>query len=596
VFGTNTTGVQYDAQVRNQGDPNVNWDASWEVSTQVGENAWTAEFRIPLRTIRYGPSPQVWGVNFMRNIQRRRERAYWAPLPRQFNLARLSSAGELRGLDLPVPRNLKILPYVVGSADRSFGPGRKTDGNGEFGLDAKLGVTGSLSLDLTYNTDFAQVEVDNQQINLTRFNIRFPEKRPFFLENAGLFAIGASSVGLFTSGNTDLFFSRRIGLDNSGNLVPIKGGARLSGTTNGYNIGLMNMQTEDVGTRPGNNFTVARVSRDLPSRSGIGVMFVNRTATGDLAGDDNWNRTWGLDSRVGVGERLTLGGFAAKTETPGLAGRQYAWNSSNEYNDGKTLVRLDYGVVGEDFNPEVGYLENTFGYRRWFARVEETMRQEKIRGWGFREFLPHLQYTRYDYLDEGGLQNAELHVDNHWDWENGNFVATSLNGTWEGLATPFTVYPGIVVPAGVQGGLRFTIRENTDRRKWLFARHQWDVGRFLSGDQNSHVLQVIARQGGTFAVEGTWTRRAIDLPQGAFTTNLGSTRVTYNFTPSIFAQSLIQYNDLTKRWSTNLRFHWLQTAGTGLFVVFNDTEGLGGIGPVNRAFIVKYVRQFDLLR
>jgi hypothetical protein len=122
------------------------------------------------------------------------------------------------------------------------------------------------------------------------------------------------------------------------------------------------------------------------------------------------------------------------------------------------------------------------------------------------------------------------------------------------------------------------------------------VGRFLSGDQNSHVLQVIARQGGTFAVEGTWTRRAIDLPQGAFTTNLGSTRVTYNFTPSIFAQSLIQYNDLTKRWSTNLRFHWLQTAGTGLFVVFNDTEGLGGIGPVNRAFIVKYVRQFDLLR
>ena len=596
VFGTNATGVQYDAQIRNQGEPNITWDGSWDVKTQVGEDGWTAEFRIPLRTIRYGSAPQVWGLNFMRNIQRHRERAYWAPMPRQFDLGRLSSAGELRGLDLPVPRNLKLLPYAVGSADRNFTPGAKADLNREFGIDAKVGVAGSLNLDLTYNTDFAQVEVDTQQINLTRFNIRFPEKRPFFLENSGLFAVGASAAaGGTSSGNIDLFFSRRIGLDEAGNLVPIKAGARLSGKTNGYNVGLMNMQTEDVGATPGNNFTAVRVSRDLPSRSGVGVMFVNRSATGSLAGGDDWNRTWGLDSRVGVGERLTFGGFSAKTETPGLAGREYAWNTSSEYDDGKTFAQFDYGVVGEDFNPEVGYLENTFGYRRWYTRIQETMRQEKIRRWGFREFLPHMSYTRYDYLDGRGLQNAELHVDNHWDWENGNFIGTALNGTWEGLAEPFEVYPGIVVPAGLQGGLRLTTRANTDRRKWFYVRHQGEFGRFLSGNQNSHVLQAIVREGGKLAVDTTWTHRSIDLPEGEFQTNLGSMRVTYNFTPSVFTQSLIQYNDRTKRWSTNLRFHWLQTAGTGLFVVFNDTEGLGGVGPVNRAFIVKYVRQFDLL-
>jgi hypothetical protein len=224
------------------------------------------------------------------------------------------------------------------------------------------------------------------------------------------------------------------------------------------------------------------------------------------------------------------------------------------------------------------------------------MRQPKIRSWGFREFLPHVAYTRYDYLDDGGLQSAELHVDNHWDWENGNFISAALNGTWDGLREPFEVYPGIVVPAGDQGGLRLTWRANSDRRKRLYARHQWDVGRFLSGRQNSHTVEAIFRQSERLTVDATWNWRAITLPQGAFQTNLGNMRITYNFTPSVFTQSLIQYNDLTHRWSTNLRFHWLQTAGTGLFVVYNDTESLQGVGPVNRAFIVKFVRQFDVLR
>ncbi|MBI4471510.1 MAG: carbohydrate binding family 9 domain-containing protein [Acidobacteria bacterium] len=596
VFGTNAAGIQFDAQVRNQGNPNSSWDGSWEVVTQQGENGWTAEFRIPLRTLRYGASPQVWGVNFMRNIQRRRERTYWAPLPRQFNLSRLSSAGELRGLQLPTPRNLKILPYVVASANRDFRPGLKTDYDRNAGADLKLGITGSLNLDLTYNTDFAQVEVDTQQINLTRYNIRFPERRPFFLENAQLFAVGASGGGFGGSGDVALFFSRRIGLDEDGTLVPIKGGARLSGKAGGYNIGLLNIQTEDVLQNPGNNFTTLRVSRELPNRSGLGAIFVNRSATGDLAGADNWNRTWGLDGRLGVGERVSVGGFAAKTETPGLTGRDYAWNMTSDYDDGKTLVNFDYGIKGEDFNPEVGYVENTLGYRRWYFRAQETMRQQKIRGWGFREFQPHINYTRYDYLDGQGMQNADLHVDNHWDWEDGYFISTAMNGTWEGLDRPFQIYPGIVVPPGRHGGLRYTMRSNTDRRKWLFLRHQWDVGTFLNGDQNSHTFQTTIRQGGTFALDTTWNYRSIKLPQGSFRTNLGNMRLTYNFTPTVFAQSLLQYNDRTQRFSMNLRFHWLWTAGTGLFVVYNDTESMDGMGPVNRAFIVKYVRQFDILR
>jgi hypothetical protein len=587
VFGTNAAGVQYDAQVRDQGEQTSSWDGSWEVRTNITETGWTAEFRIPLRTLRYGPAPQTWGLNFYRNIQRTRERTYWAPLPREYNLGRLSSAGELRGLDLQTPRNFKLLPYFVSSANRSFTPGAKTDGDVDVGFDTKFGITPSLNLDLSYNTDFAQVEVDTQQINLSRFNLRFPEKRPFFLENSGLFTIGKGS-------ELDLFFSRRIGLDEDGLLVPIRGGGRLSGKMNGFNVGVLNMQTDDAGGRPGNNFSVLRVSRELRSRSGVGAMFVNRTATGNLSRSGDWNRTFGADARLGVGDRFTMSGFGARTETPGLVGRDYAYNIDSEYDDGRHRVGFEYGQTGEDFNPEVGFLENEDGYRRLFFRFQETMRQDKIRSWGFREWQPHVVYTRFNYLD-GGLNNAELHFDNHWDWENGYRIDTALNGSWEGFRAPFEIYPGVVVPAGEHGGLRFRMVANTDRRKWAFTRLQWDVGRFLTGDQNSPTLQVVLRDGGRFTADTTWGHRSIALPEGSFQTNLGNMRITYNFSPSVFVQSLVQYNDRTRRWSTNLRFHWLQTAGTGLFVVYNDTESLDGLGPVNRAFIVKYARQFDIL-
>ena len=586
VFGTNAAGIQYDAQVRNQGRAEDNWDGSWDVMTSVTETGWTAEFRIPLRTLRYGPAPQTWGVNFQRNIQRTRERTYWAPLEQEYELQRLSSAGELRDLALQAPRNFKVLPYVVSSANRTFASSSSTDMNGEFGFDAKFGITPSLNLDATYNTDFAQVEVDSEQINLTRFNLRFPEKRPFFLENSGLFRVGKGN-------ELDLFFSRRIGI-NSGGLVPIIGGGRLSGKVSGVNVGVLNMQTDAVGSTPGNNYSVLRASREVRGRSGFGFMFVNRAGTGSFAGSDDWNRTWAGDGRIGLGEHFTTSGFVARTETPGRSGRAYAYNVDTGWDDGQHRARFEYGVTAEDFNPEVGFVQKTGGYRRYSIRLQETMRQDGIRALGFREFLPHVNYTRYEHID-GGLLTADLHVDNHWDWENGNFFSVALNGSWDGVREPFEVFPGVIVPVGDHGGLRAGIRLNSDARKPVYGRLQWNIGRFLNGDENSPRLQVVIRDSGRLSIDTTWTHRSITLPQGAFRTNLGNMRVTYNFSPSVFVQSLLQYNDRSGRWSTNLRFHWLETAGTGLFVVYNDTESLDGLGPVNRVFIVKYVRQFDLL-
>lgn len=551
IFGTNSVGIQYDAQVRNEGQTlrggppgglgggntggagggiNTNWDGAWEVQTQVTEQGWSAEFAIPLGTLRYGPPPQVWGLNFFRTIERKREDVYWSPVSRIYNIARLSSAGELRGLDVPAPRDFKIMPYAISSANRNFTPGSETDLDGDFGVDAKIGVASSLTLDLTYNTDFAQVEVDEQQINLTRFNLNFPEKRPFFLENRGLFAVGRP-------GEVELFFSRAIGISD-GDFVPILGGARLSGSARGLNIGLLNMQTERVGCESitddcivGNNFTAARVSKDYANRTSVGAIFVNRLGTGDAAADDNWNRTWGFDGRLGVGEEYTFSAFAARTETPGATEGEYSYSGNFEYRNPSFEAILGYSEVAEDFNPEVGFLERDNAYRQVNTTLRQRVRNERLTNWGVREFEPHASYEAYWGLD-GFLETATLHVDARWDFESGHTIqSTALNVQFEGLREPFEVYPGVIVPPGSYTSPYFLANASTDRRKWVSGGITTNIGGFLSGSQVSIAPNITIREGARLNATLRWTRNDIDLPQGAFVTNLVSSRVTYTSPP-----------------------------------------------------------------
>ena len=609
MFGTNPAGMQYDAQVRNEGQggsgrgaggpalggnaqsgsgggTNTNWDSNWDVRVSITDIGWIAEFQIPLRTFRYEPAPQRWGVNFQRTLPRNRERAYWSPVAQQFDLSRLSSAGEVQGFELPTPRNFTVTPYAVSSAERDYTPGSDTDLDGDVGFDAKFGVTPSLNLDLTVNTDFAHVEVDHQQINLTRFNLRFPEKRPFFLENAGLFAVG--------TGGVDLFFSRSIGISKTGSLVPIRGGARMSGRVGGLNVGALNIQTGGVESTTSNNYSALRVSRELPNRSSLGVVAVNRMATGGGTSND-WNRTWGLDGRLGIGEGWTFTSYGARTETPGFSDDQYAYSGGFAYEDPRKRAIFDYGRVGENFNPEVGFLPRRGGYERISGRVGMQLRDEGLRARGFREFNPHVAYQRYNRLD-GSLQSATLHMDNHFDWENGNYIAPAVNIDWEGLDVPFEVSPGVVVPVGTYRSTHTAFRTHTDARRWISATFDWDYGGFLSGHQNSTAPGIVLRHGGTMSLAAVWLRNDIDLPEGSFVTNLANLRATYNFSPLVLVQALVQYNDRTRRWSSNVRFSWLDTAGTGLYIVYNDTEAFDGLGPVNRSLIVKYSYQFDVLR
>jgi len=426
--------------------------------------------------------------------------------------------------------------------------------------------------------------VDEQQINLTRFNLFFPEKRPFFLENAGIFAVGRSE-------SIDLFFSRRIGIDEeTDSLVPILGGTRLSGKAGDFNVGFLNMQTKSVAdVTPANNFTVGRISRELPNRSNIGGIFVNRSATGNAALANDWNRTWGLDGRVGFGENLTVNGFAARTETPGRTGRESAFNLRGEYQRSGGRTWLEIAEVGSDFNPEVGFLERS-NFRHISTGVFKNVRPA-IK-W-LRELRPHGSYNGYWDL-QGFKETERVHLDTHIDFENGYYISPATDIVTEGLKEPFEIYPGIVVPPGTYSSAVFAGRFNTDERARLSAALEADLGGFLSGTQKSFGVTIAGRRSSNLNSSIRWRRNNIYLPQGNFKTNLIQWRVNYNITPLMYAESLVQYNDRAHNWSANLRFGWLSRAGTGLFLVYNEGQELDGLGPISRSFIIKYAKQFDV--
>ena len=620
VFGTTPAGQEYDGQVVNEGEGrggfrtggaggfsrgsgggfNLNWDGAWQVRTAISDIGWSIEFAIPFRTIRYGDQvDQEWGVNFQRTIRRRNEAAFWAPLPRQYNLYRVSMAGLLEGVEAPVglSRNLQFTPYVIGELVKRDADTRDTTlAVGDWGGDVKYSVTSGLTLDATYNTDFAQVEVDDQQINLDRFNLLFPEKRPFFLENAGLFAVNnAGPASGRNMGQTELFFSRRIGISDSGTQIPILAGARMSGKmTNNTTVGLLNMQTEAVdGLATANNFTVARLRRELPNRSNFGGIFVNRQGTGGLVRPDDYNRSYAVDGRWGIGQNGTVQGFVGRTQTPGLTGRDHALNFSGQYDSEMWRVISGYQENGEDFNPEVGFLRRRNGFRKFDFGLNNTSRPNGFLG--FQELRPHMSFTRFWNFD-GVMETTYLH--NHFD---GEFTDSSSGGVsydvrQERVFEAFNI-SGIQVLPG---------RYDFNETQWSFrynrsapVSYSMSVahGGFFGGKIITVRPSIRARYSETFNMSLSYSRNDIDLPLGSTITNLTSIRAAYNVSPRVFIQSLVQHNDSADLWSVNFRFGWLQDANTGLFLVYSETEGIGDIIPngAGRSLILKYSYLFDVL-
>jgi hypothetical protein len=600
VFGTNPAGIEYDGQVTREGEGgmlgsgaggfNRNWDGTWDVVTEISEIGWSAEMRIPFRTLRYGRGEvQTWGINFQRNIRRNNEVAYWAQLSRQRNLYRVSEAGTLTGISPPSQRNLKISPYVLGSSSRG-GDLQGTENNSEIGFDIKYSLTPSLTLDATYNTDFAQVEADEQQVNLDRFSLFFPEKRSFFLENAGQFSVGDSQ-------EVEMFFSRRIGISDDGDQLPIAGGVRLSGKIgNSTNVGFLHMSSEAVaGVAPGNKFTVARINQELPSRSAIGFMFVNRDGDGShlVAPGLDENQTYAIDGRWGIGDNLLLQAWAAKTSTPEFDDRDDAYSVKATYSSAKWAYRLGYGQVGKDFNPEVGFLSRS-DFRRANAFLMRRIRPKDM--WGLLEIRPHMSYTGYWDFD-GFQETGVLHNDIHWEFRNGYEFHTGVNLTREGVQEAFYIIDGVQIQPGTYDHSEVALVFHTNQAAALSFSLRTTVGGRFGGDRLSVAPTLKYRIGETFSSELSYRYNDFDLPVpgGDFEANLARLRLTYSFTPKILLQALVQYNELDDILGTNLRFSWLRSANTGLFLVYNevDERGIGNL-PTGREIILKYSHIFDV--
>ena len=603
VFATTPAGIEHDGQVVKEGEGggmmvsgqgraasgsmggfNVNWDGSWTVATSRDSLGWYAEFRIPFSTLRYGAgSPQTWGVNFGRRIRRKNEDTYWAFIPRQFNLYRLSRAGTIELPHVPSQRLATVTPYVLSSASRTFATQGSATARGDWGLDAKYGVTPSLTLDLTYNTDFAQVEVDEQRTNLTRFPLFFPEKRPFFLENAGVFSAGTPQA-------VDLFFTRRIGIDSLGQPVPIVGGGRLSGRVGGYTVGALQIVTDDVPGQPANSYTVARVTREISARSRIGIIGVQRMATADAS---DRNGTYGMDARVGVGDAWTFDGWAARTATPALTGDDYGFSARGNFSTAKWNNTGRVVRVGSDFNPEVGFLNRSGGYDFYELSLMRIARNPRLT-W-LKQWNPHASFRGY-YRPDGFWESGQVHVDfTEVEFADGGRFGPEVNVYHEGLQEPFEIAENVVLPAGSYDYATLGVDWNTDPSAPLSLAARGDFGPFYNGTRSGGAVTVTARRGASLSSSLLLDHTAVWLDQGNFTRRLIGARVAYFFTPRLFLQSLTQYSNQGRIWTANARLGWLATAGTGLFIVFNDGEQADGFfrwrGPHSRSLVVKYTRQ-----
>jgi len=598
IFGTNAAGIEYDGQVTKEGTGgqfgvggfNLNWDGTWVVSSRIGDYGWSTEFEIPFRTLRYGSSEvQSWGINFQRNIRRNNEVAYWSPLPRNRDLYRISEAGTLHEIAPPKQRNLKITPYVLGKTREGGSlPGSESDT--DVGLDIKYSVTPSLTLDLTYNTDFAQVEVDEQQINLDRFNLFFPEKRPFFLENAGQFTVGSPR-------EVEMFFSRRIGISEDGEEIPVEGGVRLSGKLGSTtNVGFLYMGTDAVaGVAPGNEFAVARVNQELKNRSAIGAIFVSRDGDGSylVPENDDENYTYAIDGRWSIGENTRIEGWIARTETPGRNGRDDAFSLKASYSDTKWASELIYAEVGADFNPEVGFLART-EYRKGRAFLMRVIRPDDL--WGLLEMRPHISYTGFWKFD-GFQETGVLHNDVHWEFKTGTEIHTAVNFTTSGIIDPFEIVDGVIIQPGTYDHSEVALVYFTNRSKPLSFSMNAVVGGRFGGDRVHFSPAIQYRIGETFRSELSFNYNDFDLPVpgGQFTANLARLRLSYSFTPKMQLQALIQYNELDDKVGTNIRFSWLESANSGLYLVYNEVNESGVSAlPTGREFIVKYSHIFDV--
>ena len=611
AFQVTPIGGFFDYEISDEGSPNRDWNAVWDVQVGRFDGGWTTEMRIPFKSLRYRPGGvQIWGLQMGRRIRRLNEASHLTAVPISVGpgMFRLSQAATLVGIEVPpgVTR-LDLKPYGIGTSatDLTADPVYANRLGGDGGVDAKWGVTQNLTADLTYNTDFAQVEVDEQQVNLTRFNLFFPEKREFFLEGRGIFdfASGPRVLGGNNQGGgrvsgpgsaqpvdvPTLFFSRRIGLEG-GQTVPIRGGGRLTGKLGAFTVGALNMQAGEearVGARA-TNFTVVRLKRDILRRSRVGGMYTRRSVS---RASDGANEAYGLDAAFSFHDNVTFNGYYARTRTPGLAGDDASYQAAFTYDGDLYAVQVDHLLVGDNFNPEVGFMRRD-DFRRTFAAAQYSPRPaiEAVRQFTWGGSL--------DYIENGAgqLETRAAQLRFTTEFESSDEINVDFLRSYELLVAPFDITPEVTIPVGDYGFRDIFVSYLMGQQRKLSGTVFVQRGGFYDGEITAFgYRQARLEVTRKLTIEPAVQINRVELPNGPFIATLASTRVTHTFTPRMFFSGLMQYNSTAASLGTNLRFRWEYQPGSELFVVYNDQRDTA-LRPTplleTRAFIVKITRLF----
>ncbi len=621
AFMITPIGGFFDYEITDEGNPNNDWNPIWNSSTGRFDGGWTVEMEIPFKSLRFQPGQnQVWGLQLGRRIRYKNETTYLTTVPISAGpgMFRLSAAGTLTGLAVPSGnRRFEIKPYAIGSINSNLTstPQILNEGAGDGGIDVKYGLTQNLTADFTYNTDFAQVEADEAQLNLSRFNLFFPEKREFFLEGRGIFDFGRAAgnaggqfrasrlggSGFFGGGDVpQVFYSRRIGL-SGGETVPILGGARLIGKAGDYSIGALNIQTDGTqGGALGTNFTALRVKRDILRRSRIGGIFTGRSVS--VNGNDT-NEALGLDAAFSFYDNVNFYGYYARTRTRGLeldsdaAGNEQSYQAAFAYAGDLYGLQAEHLVVGDAFNPEVGFVRRDDFLRNYvLARYSPRPSMDLVR-----------QFTwegSYDYFENGaGITETRIAQGIFGiEFENSDRFSANYEQRYDFVPQEFNAAGVVPIPVGDYDYQSiFLSYAMGQQRRVSGTLSLW------SGDYYHGTINAVGYQRGRveitpqFSLEPGLSVNHISLPvEGTYTVPLVTSRVTYTFTPRMFFGGLIQYSPISDTISANLRLRWEYQPGSELFVVYNDQRDVADFSfgarrwpdLQNRAFVIKFNRLF----
>src|SRR5665647_1336955 len=588
-FGINAAGAQRDGSISNGNVNNLMWDCKWQSAIKNFAGRWTGEVRIPFKSIRYKSGVDHWGVQFSRNDMKLNEKSAWAPVPRQFATATLAYAGQLIW-ETPPPRSglrLSLIPYLYGRASQNFENGEDIQYKYDFGFDAKVGLSTSLNLDLTYNPDFSQAEVDDQVTNLDRFELYFPEKRQFFLENSDLF-------GNYGVQNIRPFFSRRIGLD-----APVTAGARLSGKVgHDWRIGLMDMQTGNEGDLLARNFFVASVQKKVFARSNVGVILVNKqqiNAPSDWQGN-RYNRIAGLEYNLASRNNfLNSKIFTQKSFTPEkMASEEYSQGIDFAYSRKSYLLEMEELYVGRDYIAEAGYVpRNNFLKLNPRATVKIFPKKGSLEYHGFSA-----EIINYYYPGNRELMDRQISATYIFQFKNRAHLDIINNLRYIVLQKDY--YPTNSGMYFLQAGssykghdfeLNFT-SDNSKLFKYLirssygayYNGKRW----FVEGNFNYRIQPY-----GNISIIYSYNNLLLPAPWERTRLWLLGTKLDVTFTDKLFFTTYVQYNQQSDNININTRFQWRYKPVSDFFIVYSDNYFPEIMSQKNRALVLKVCYWFN---